>query len=227
MGDAANTEGRTVLYVSHNMSTIRKLCTRCIVLKKGKVIYDGDVEEAIRIYLDFDKTEFKTHYDLKGINRPSAYHGSRFRFTSLDLIEKEEAVYFSDEEIRIRLGWESYDDLSNLHIRMALTDISDGQMIGMTQSETLGATKKGESGETVVSFDISNIVEGKYRFDLDIYTQNEFGTYHSYDHPLQEFAIQIIQAKDLQIVQEKNWGKVRLNQTKVIENRHFLLGGNE
>lgn len=227
MGDAANTEGRTVLYISHNMSTIRKLCTRCIVLKKGKVIYDGDVEEAIRIYLDFDKTEFKTHYDLKGINRPSAYHGSRFRFTSLDLIEKEEAVYFSDEEIRIRLGWESYDDLSNLHIRMALTDISDGQMIGMTQSETLGATKKGESGETVVSFDISNIVEGKYRFDLDIYTQNEFGTYHSYDHPLQEFAIQIIQAKDLQIVQEKNWGKVRLNQTKVIENRHFLLGGNE
>ncbi len=32
MGDAANSEGRTVLYVSHNMNTIRQLCTRCIVL---------------------------------------------------------------------------------------------------------------------------------------------------------------------------------------------------
>ena len=50
MGDAANQEGRTVLYVSHNMNTIRQLCTRCIVLDHGKVVFDGDVEEAIDIY---------------------------------------------------------------------------------------------------------------------------------------------------------------------------------
>lgn len=36
MGDAANSEGRTVLYVSHNMNTIRQLCTRCIVLDHRK-----------------------------------------------------------------------------------------------------------------------------------------------------------------------------------------------
>ena len=37
MSDVAGQEGRTVLYVSHNMSTIRQLCTRCVVLDKGKV----------------------------------------------------------------------------------------------------------------------------------------------------------------------------------------------
>ncbi|MFR2691321.1 MAG: ABC transporter ATP-binding protein [Enterocloster bolteae] len=35
MGQASSQEGKTVLYVSHNMRTIRQLCTRCIVLKKG------------------------------------------------------------------------------------------------------------------------------------------------------------------------------------------------
>ena len=35
MGEAASGEGRTVLYVSHNMNTIRRLCTRCIVLDHG------------------------------------------------------------------------------------------------------------------------------------------------------------------------------------------------
>ena len=51
MSDVANQDGRTVLYVSHNMSTIRQLCTRCVVLDKGRVIFDGDVEQAIAVYM--------------------------------------------------------------------------------------------------------------------------------------------------------------------------------
>ena len=50
MGDVSREEGRTILYVSHNMETIRRLCDRCIVMDKGRIIYDGDVEEAIGIY---------------------------------------------------------------------------------------------------------------------------------------------------------------------------------
>lgn len=47
MGEVSESEGRTVLYVSHNMNTIRQLCTRCIVLDHGTVVFDGDVEKAI------------------------------------------------------------------------------------------------------------------------------------------------------------------------------------
>lgn len=43
---------RTVLYVSHDMDTVRALCSRCIVLHKGKILFDGDTEEAIRMYLE-------------------------------------------------------------------------------------------------------------------------------------------------------------------------------
>ncbi|MEE3454502.1 MAG: ABC transporter ATP-binding protein, partial [Succiniclasticum sp.] len=39
MGDAASNQGRTVLYVSHNMSTIRQLCSRCIVLSHGQKVF--------------------------------------------------------------------------------------------------------------------------------------------------------------------------------------------
>ena len=37
MREAADKEGRTVLYVSHNMNTIRQLCDRCIVLEHGRI----------------------------------------------------------------------------------------------------------------------------------------------------------------------------------------------
>ncbi len=50
MGDVSCQEGRTILYVSHNMETIRRLCDRCIVLDKGTIVFDGDVEKAIEIY---------------------------------------------------------------------------------------------------------------------------------------------------------------------------------
>jgi len=43
--------GRTIIFVSHNMGVISQLCTRCIVLSKGKIIFDGKTNEAIANYL--------------------------------------------------------------------------------------------------------------------------------------------------------------------------------
>ena len=52
MNDVSRNEGKTILYVSHNMNTIRQLCDRCVVLEKGKVVFDGKVEDAIEIYMN-------------------------------------------------------------------------------------------------------------------------------------------------------------------------------
>lgn len=53
MGDAAK-QGRTVLFVSHNMGAIRTLCARCIVLTAGALQFDGAPAEAISYYLSQD-----------------------------------------------------------------------------------------------------------------------------------------------------------------------------
>ena len=53
LGKMANIseEGRTVLFVSHNMSAMQSLCSKAIVLNEGKVIFNGDTREAINYYL--------------------------------------------------------------------------------------------------------------------------------------------------------------------------------
>lgn len=43
-------KGVTVLFVSHNLAQVRSLCTRGIILEKGKVIADGPIEEVAAIY---------------------------------------------------------------------------------------------------------------------------------------------------------------------------------
>lgn len=52
MQDVSRGEGRTVLFVSHNMDSIRSLCTKGVILKNGMVYYDGGIDECIKKYSD-------------------------------------------------------------------------------------------------------------------------------------------------------------------------------
>jgi lipopolysaccharide transport system ATP-binding protein len=51
MQDISSGEGRTVLFVSHNMAAIKNLCTRVIVLEYGKISFNGNVEKGIEYYI--------------------------------------------------------------------------------------------------------------------------------------------------------------------------------
>ena len=55
MNEISKEQGRTILYVSHNMETIKNLCDRCIVLEKGKKVFDGEVDKAIECYINSAK----------------------------------------------------------------------------------------------------------------------------------------------------------------------------
>jgi lipopolysaccharide transport system ATP-binding protein len=65
MGDISKGEGRTVLFVSHNMSAISALCNRCLVFNKGKLDFDGDTTTAISHYLS---SNIDSIYQTKNIN---------------------------------------------------------------------------------------------------------------------------------------------------------------
>lgn len=50
--------GVTVLYVSHNAESVKELCDRAIYLKKGQLVFDGSVDEALKVYQE-DKVKKK------------------------------------------------------------------------------------------------------------------------------------------------------------------------
>ena len=57
MQDISQGEGRTVLFVSHNMAAVKQLCTRGIVMELGKVKYDGNIDTALSRYLEINSAE--------------------------------------------------------------------------------------------------------------------------------------------------------------------------
>ena len=52
MQDVSRGEGRTVLFVSHNMAAVRSLCQRGVVLEDGEMVFDGTAEEAVEYYVN-------------------------------------------------------------------------------------------------------------------------------------------------------------------------------
>tara|TARA_R110002072_G_scaffold131586_4_gene271383 strand:+ start:17127 stop:18407 length:1281 start_codon:yes stop_codon:yes gene_type:complete len=62
MQDISKTDGRTVLFVSHNMAAVKSLCTRAIVLEHGYVKFEGQTDEAVDFYLQGQS--FKEQKDL-------------------------------------------------------------------------------------------------------------------------------------------------------------------
>ena len=51
MQDISEEDGRTVLFVSHDMAAVKSLCTRGMLIENGKTVYSGHVQETIDLYL--------------------------------------------------------------------------------------------------------------------------------------------------------------------------------
>jgi lipopolysaccharide transport system ATP-binding protein len=52
MEDVSQKHGRTIVFVSHNMSSVRRLCDRTVLLEKGRVTFDGPASEGVTTYLE-------------------------------------------------------------------------------------------------------------------------------------------------------------------------------
>lgn len=82
MEDAAR-QGRTILFVSHNMAAVRSLCRRVLLLDGGRIVMDGDVDGCIRRYLGSASESGANQVDVSTIFRPNGHGGLLFQRIAL------------------------------------------------------------------------------------------------------------------------------------------------
>jgi len=58
MDEISKGEGRTIIFVSHNMSAVQNLCDKGIVVEKGRVKFSGKIEKAVDVYLTEDENKY-------------------------------------------------------------------------------------------------------------------------------------------------------------------------
>lgn len=214
MKDAATKEGRTVLYVSHNMNTIRQLCQRCIVLDKGKVIFVGDVEEAIGVYLG-QSQKSPSFVDLSD-RKLNPQHLDGLKLSGIEAIERDSWLINVGEKLRFNIYASATKDLSNIGFRMRLFSTA-GPSVSVLIAKDLINCKAGEKLCIPLEADLSELVPGKYYFTPSLYKTDHDGTFQFYDHVNAAITLEV--ATTMEFNQNMNWdsfywGYVKLPELK-------------
>src|SRR5690554_3128814 len=121
MQDISKGDGRTVLFVSHNMASIKSLCTRGLVLENGVSVFDGDVDDCIDYYLSSNATE--KHKELR--NRTDRDGGELFRFTDIQIHSASKAnlsEVLSGVDYQFRISFDTTEILNKVAIRLRFFD---------------------------------------------------------------------------------------------------------
>ncbi len=207
MRDAAKGQGRTVLYVSHNMNTIRQLCDRCIVLDKGRIIFIGKVEDAIEIYMG-TTVNLACRYEYQASDHTQ--RGSKdIVMQSLFVPGKEQNQVNVNDSIVFLLKCEVRQPVRHVFFRLEV-QYADGSVAGTALSENY--VDFDSPGFTTVKFcfDVSHLAPGRYQADMVAYLIDLLGNETYIDGVIHATTFEILEPDGEMEWIHKYWGHTRL-----------------
>lgn len=170
MQDVSKAQGRTVIFVSHNMAAVMELCNKCILIENGRIAYSGGPVEVVKKYLnrkDNFSSNLKDFKDREG--------NGRIRFLSLNLFDNHhEHVDFAicGQDINIVINFEvKYKEvLPPLHFSIKFVDSDDKPIFHVSNSVAMGSEFKIKSviseGSVVCHIPKFPLHQGEYYFHL-------------------------------------------------------------
>ncbi len=174
MDEITKKDGRTILFVSHNMGAIKSLCTKTVLLEKGEISNFGPTDQVINSYLHSSKPKMDNLINTSIQNRAKRSHGHKVAFDEVislheDGTENEKWMYKQNEAIHFSIKSIAKEKAEGLSFYLTMYDIESGLQI--TSAKEVITTKNLEP-EEVVSFNLAippySIRAGQYRLYLGL-----------------------------------------------------------
>lgn len=167
MKDVSSSGGRTVLFVSHNMTSIKNLCHTGVLLNNGQIQYHGTINDVIQQYIG--NQSLRSEKKLSEIK--DRIGNGQLRFTNISITDKdnkERDTFEVGESIIVRIDFqqsETFKKLKNSRIDIGINDIMD---VRVTWLSSYMFMDKIPEECTSLRFEIPNIMltEGTYNFNL-------------------------------------------------------------
>ena len=151
-------EGRTVLYVSHNLVTVEHLCPRSLLLADGRLVFDGSTNETISKYLHtFPRAERGSTpgvFDLAAGDRSNGEYGGTL-FKRLDIVPNRHLpsdTLRMGEPLRVEIVTEGLDATPNANVTLTIESSSSSQVLCRLscRMRPLKAAHERRADETIV-----------------------------------------------------------------------------
>ena len=205
-------EGKTLIYVSHNMDTIRELCERCVVLNKGSVVFDGDVNEAINVYLFNEKNNLLNHYDFSNVDRVYYELGRKFHINEVSFLNKDISLFENSETVRMKITFNSSLN-SCLKFVVAVKDVNM-RGVGIIDNEDDYNVCSGED-TLVCNFSFNSLIAGIYYIYFEVF-ENTVDNMNELDETT-PMIIEIVEGdiKNIKPWPRQYWGDVHLSNMEL------------
>ena len=209
---------RTILYVSHNMNTIRQLCDSVIVLNQGSIIFSGDVEKGISVYTNrnlLNKSSFVTFTkDMRKMN-----HANSLELLNIRCISNRQT---SDHQITLEFEttWNCLLSSETIGIRASIVSLDDLPIASFVSNNNISSAA-GDKNRTKFSMVMKYFLPGDYFLNLSLYTFDDGGRFIALDNI--QHAIMITLGYSNDKVSIPNWnvrklGYLHFNGVEIIEN---------
>lgn len=163
--DALSRSGTTLVFVSHNLSQVQRLCESTLLLHDGAVRHLGPTREAIEAY---DRLLAESVAD-SGASIPSEEGTVRIRSVETVGADESSAPLRWNEPLRLRVGYRAEEPISDALVKAWIVR-SDGVVCAFSSPYVNGEQSWKLEGEGIVhlSFDPIQLVSGRYRIVVRI-----------------------------------------------------------
>jgi lipopolysaccharide transport system ATP-binding protein len=133
MGDISKSDGRTILFVSHNMPSISTLCNKAIFLQNGKLIKQGSTSECITSY--FGGNESDNFKEFTEIYIENLFALNSIRVLNRSKVQKD--IIYDDDVILIQLDYSFFkSNVENFHFTFHLNDENGNGLFSFSNVNT-------------------------------------------------------------------------------------------
>ncbi|MBP9819208.1 ABC transporter ATP-binding protein [Candidatus Woesebacteria bacterium] len=161
MQELTSRNGKTILFVSHDMAAIKRLCSRAILIDQGSIKMSGPTDEVVAAYL----VDSKQKLSMPITERTDRGGSGKVRFTKCEKGDTEN----QGKKITLTIGYTNTTGhaIENVKISADIRDENNTCVANLTNS-TLEQTISLNNGEGIITLEIlsPNIASGKYVLDL-------------------------------------------------------------
>ena len=163
MGEVAS-EGRTVIFVSHNLQVVRALCSSAILLDRGRVVDMGTTEHIVHRYNHMARTP--ANIVAMGTRDRRNRTSGAVRFTSVMAVDDREVERWEwapGDTLRLRIAYEVFEDVPSLGLYVALrSNITNDVVTSVKHVLSVRPLRQGETHAAILEFPTITLRPGEY-----------------------------------------------------------------
>lgn len=167
LDEASSVSGRTILFVSHNLTAIRTFCKRALLLQNGQLAFDGDTDSAVESFLK--NINQAINLEEKNLQDRLNRTTGKVRFTRIQARDFNGVGtwrFGSGDVVNIEMSFKVYQEIPDLNVVLFIRSLDQKVITTIKKVVSLSSLKEGT--ETTINLQIPSLPLRSGEFGLYI-----------------------------------------------------------